>query len=82
MSTVKKCIFCNHENLAILFQVSLVCFALFLLHFLTVVTSTSQEAKYLLFKDIHPATEHHYLVIPREHYPNVKYLDSSHLPMS
>lgn len=59
MSTVKKCIFCNHENLAILFQ----------------------DAKYLLFKDIHPATEHHYLVIPREHYPNVKYLDSSHLPM-
>ncbi|KAI2806278.1 Heparan sulfate glucosamine 3-O-sulfotransferase 5 [Blomia tropicalis] len=59
MSNLSKCIFCQQENLAILFQ----------------------DAKLALFKDIRPAAEHHYLVIPKEHVPNVKYLNKNNIPL-
>lgn len=80
MATVKKCIFCNQDNLAILFQVCLL-----LASFRGTIYSLyiyPQDLKYAIFKDIHPATEHHLLVIPKEHIANPKYLTKKDIPLS
>lgn len=34
----------------------------------------------VVFRDIRPAAEHHYLICPREHIPNAKSLTSLHIP--
>ncbi|KAH7646429.1 histidine triad nucleotide-binding protein 3-like protein [Dermatophagoides farinae] len=41
----------------------------------------SQNDQFMLIKDIKPATAHHYLVIPKEHYSNIKYLNRQQIPM-
>jgi diadenosine tetraphosphate (Ap4A) HIT family hydrolase len=39
-----------------------------------------QDEKVVVFRDIRPAAEHHYLICPREHIPNAKSLTSLHIP--
>ena len=40
-----------------------------------------QSDDFILFKDIRPATKHHYLVCPKNHIDDAKRLKKRHLPM-
>ena len=40
-----------------------------------------EDESIVCFRDIHPDALHHYLVIPKAHTPNVKYLSSEHIPL-
>jgi diadenosine tetraphosphate (Ap4A) HIT family hydrolase len=40
-----------------------------------------QDEKFVVFPDIRPAAEHHYLVCPREHIRNAKVLTKDDLPL-
>lgn len=40
-----------------------------------------EDKDYVCFKDIKPDAPYHYLVTPRDHYPNVKYLTQKSIPM-
>lgn len=35
----------------------------------------------MVFPDIRPAAPHHYLIVPRHHYIDVKNLSADHIPM-
>ncbi|KPM00431.1 histidine triad nucleotide-binding protein 3-like protein [Sarcoptes scabiei] len=41
----------------------------------------NQNDNLILIEDIKPAAENHFLVIPKKHYPNVKYLSRNDLPL-
>lgn len=36
---------------------------------------------YVIFKDIRPASRHHYLIVPKQHFESLKVLDNSHSNM-
>lgn len=36
---------------------------------------------FIIFKDIRPASKHHYLIVPKQHYESLKVLDKSHSNM-
>lgn len=36
---------------------------------------------FAIFKDIKPAAQHHYLIVPKEHYDSLKALNESHIKM-
>ncbi|TDG44100.1 hypothetical protein AWZ03_009475 [Drosophila navojoa] len=36
---------------------------------------------FAIFKDIKPAAQHHYLIVPKEHYDSLKTLNKSHIKM-
>ena len=40
-----------------------------------------EDEEFVCFRDIKPATKHHYLVIPRKHMPEAKYLKDTDVPM-
>jgi len=40
-----------------------------------------QDEKFIVFSDIHPAAEHHYLVCPRSHIRNAKCLTKNDLEL-
>ncbi|XP_033738707.1 histidine triad nucleotide-binding protein 3-like [Pecten maximus] len=40
-----------------------------------------ENEELVIFKDIKPATRHHYLVVPKHHIKNPKSLDNSHLSL-
>jgi diadenosine tetraphosphate (Ap4A) HIT family hydrolase len=40
-----------------------------------------QDDKFVVFSDLRPAAEHHYLVCPREHIRNAKILTKDHLQL-
>ncbi|VDI43754.1 Hypothetical predicted protein [Mytilus galloprovincialis] len=40
-----------------------------------------QNEDFVVFRDIRPASNHHYLVIPKIHIPNPKQLNQSHIPL-
>ncbi|XP_022909919.1 adenosine 5'-monophosphoramidase HINT3-like [Onthophagus taurus] len=40
-----------------------------------------EDGEFIVFKDIKPATEHHYLVIPKIHIKGANVLTKEHLPM-
>ncbi|EDO37394.1 predicted protein [Nematostella vectensis] len=40
-----------------------------------------EDEETLTFKDLRPATDHHYLVIPKQHYGNPKSLTGDDLPL-
>ena len=40
-----------------------------------------QDEKFVVFSDIHPAAEHHYLVCPRSHIRNAKCLTKNDLEL-
>ena len=37
-----------------------------------------KDDDFVCFRDIRPVASHHYLIVPRQHLPNAKYLDHSH----
>ena len=76
--SLKKCIFCNQENLTVLLQV----FLLLISNNKLNSNAVLKDAKYAIFKDIRPATEHHYLVIPKDHVANPKYLNKDNVSQS
>ncbi|KAK7081155.1 Histidine triad nucleotide-binding protein 3 [Halocaridina rubra] len=40
-----------------------------------------QDEDFVVFPDIRPAAPHHYLIVPRHHYLDVRHLSSQHVPM-
>ncbi|XP_037796105.1 histidine triad nucleotide-binding protein 3-like [Penaeus monodon] len=40
-----------------------------------------QDDEFVVFPDIRPAAPHHYLIVPRHHYIDVKNLSADHIPM-
>ncbi|XP_070395936.1 adenosine 5'-monophosphoramidase HINT3-like isoform X3 [Dermacentor albipictus] len=40
-----------------------------------------QDEDYVVFPDIHPASAHHYLVVPKKHVKNVKSLTHNDIPL-
>lgn len=40
-----------------------------------------EDESFVSFKDIRPDAPHHYLVIPKSHTPNVRYLTADHIPV-
>ena len=38
-----------------------------------------KDEDFVCFRDIRPVASHHYLIVPRQHLPNVKYLDSTYV---
>ena len=41
----------------------------------------ASNEKFVIFEDLYPATEHHYLLIPRQHITNPKTLNSEHIAL-
>ena len=39
------------------------------------------DEQYICFRDIHPASRHHYLIVPIAHQPEAKYLTQEHADM-
>lgn len=40
-----------------------------------------QDEDYVVFPDIHPAATHHYLIVPKKHFKNVKSLTYNGIPL-
>ncbi|XP_008191122.1 adenosine 5'-monophosphoramidase HINT3 [Tribolium castaneum] len=40
-----------------------------------------QDDKMIIFKDIKPASKHHFLAVPKEHIPNVNSLSKNQIPL-
>ena len=39
------------------------------------------DDQYICFRDIHPVSKHHYLIVPIGHHPEAKYLSQEHIGM-
>lgn len=40
-----------------------------------------QDDEFVVFPDMRPAAPHHYLIVPRHHYIDVRHLTAQHVPM-
>ena len=45
------------------------------------ICSICQDEKVIVFEDIRPAAQHHYLICPNEHIPNAKCLTRHDIPL-